>query len=130
MLKLVDEGLVKRSLVYLVGGPVLTALISIYAFKIRMPLYQMLLLGLIASVSGFWTDWRQWRAGFKVFKRLGASWISGAFGGLIMATVPYYLGMSVSGFAYSMIFAGAATAFICCLLSAGWKEFGLRPKSR
>ena len=117
----------KRIVIYLLGGPILTALLSIYAFKIKMPLYQMLLLGLIASFSGWWTDWRQWKAGFKVFKRLGSSLIAGAFGGLIMAAVPYYLGLSISGFAYSMIFAGATMAFTCCLFSASWKEFTVTP---
>jgi len=114
----------RRVLAFLMCGPVLTALLFTYLFKINMPVWQALLLGLIPSVSGLWADWRQFKAGSDLAQRAWASVISGAFGGVVMAAVPNALGWSTSGVAYSMSFAGAAVSLVCCLLSAEYKRNG------
>lgn len=103
-------------------GPVLTALLLILAFQINTTVWQALLLGVIPSASGLWTDWRQFKAGSGLGQRVWACVISCAVGGVVMAAVPNALDWSISGFAYSMSFAGAAVAPFCCLLSAAYKQ--------
>jgi hypothetical protein len=110
---------VKQALVFLIGGPVLSALLSIYVLKIDMPVWQLLALGLIPSASGLWTDWQQ--KAFSLGKRVWASWASGAFGGIVIAGIAHARELPIE--AYSMIFVGAAVVFFCCLLSAEWGEF-------
>jgi hypothetical protein len=112
----------KRAMVFLVLGPVIGTLVAVYAFGTNMPIWQLLLLGLIPSVSGFYTDRRQIRAGFTLNRRAMSCGISGAVGGLVMATLPKIFGLSTSGFAYSMIFAGGIIGIICCLLAAQLSE--------
>ena len=112
----------KRVIVFLVLGPVLGTLLAIYVFNTTMPLWQVLLLSLIPSVSGLWTDWRQVKASYALRRRALSCGASGAFGGLVMATLPKLLGLSTSGFAYSMILAGGVVGIVCCLLAAELRE--------
>ena|ERR1700710_836012 len=112
----------KRLIVFLVLGPVFGTLIAVFVFRFNMPIWQFLLLGLIPSASGLWTDWRQTRVGFALGRRAMSCGASGALGGLVMATLPKLLGLSTSGFPYSMIFAGGLVGILCCLLAAKVSE--------
>jgi hypothetical protein len=112
----------KRVIVFLVLGPTFGTLLAIYVFHTTMPVWQVVLLSLIPSASGLWTDWRQVRARYILRKRALSCGASGAFGGLVMATIPKLLGLSTSGFAYSMVLAGGVVGIICCLLAAKVRE--------